>query len=303
MADARSVAYPHLERLSRVECRQLLPGASVGRLAVPSPHFPTLEPVSFAVVEGELVVAVRAGSAGEAVAAETVVTFEADVVDNAGRQGWSVVVSGRVEELDADVAAVVRPELRPWPVTDADRLLLIRSERISGQRVVAGPDPAKDIAGTALPAERPVGAARYTRRSVATDEALRLVAKGGQQVGRLVVGVPGEPAVFPLNFVVDGDAVVFRTQVGTKLTAITRSLVTFEVDDIDATGHGWAVCFQGLAQEVLEADPEALHARIAATSVDTWPGGERAHVVRILPYRVEGTAFLAAEVAAGAPRP
>ena len=57
---------PHLERLSAVECRRLLPSAPVGRLAVPTPNFPTFDPVSFAVVEGELVVAVRPGSAGDA---------------------------------------------------------------------------------------------------------------------------------------------------------------------------------------------------------------------------------------------
>ena len=57
--------FPHLERLSAADCRRLLPGATVGRLVVPTPNFATFEPVSFAVVEGELVVAVRPGSAGD----------------------------------------------------------------------------------------------------------------------------------------------------------------------------------------------------------------------------------------------
>lgn len=302
--------YPHLERLGRAECRQLLSGASVGRLAVPTAHFPSLEPVSFALVEGELVVAVRAGTAGEAVAAGRIVTFEADVLDHASRQGWSVVVSGEVEDLDADVAAVVRPQLKPWPVSDTDRLLLIRSERISGKRVVTG--PAADVEDTSTVPVAPEVAGtggtstlQLIRRGLRADEALQLLRRGGQQVGRLVVALPGEPAVFPLNFVLDGDAIVFRTQVGTKLTAITRSLVSFEVDDIDASGQGWAVSLQGLAQELIDADPEVLRARVAATAVDTWPGGDRSHVVRITPYRVDGTAWVAAAVAAGAatPRP
>ena len=101
----------------------------------------------------------------------------------------------------------------------------------------------------------------------------------------------GEPVVFPLNYAVDGDAIVFRTQVGTKLTGITRSLATFEVDDIDASGQGWTVAFEGLAQEVLDADPEPLRARMAQIELDTWPGGDRPHVVRIMPYRVHGTAW------------
>jgi nitroimidazol reductase NimA-like FMN-containing flavoprotein (pyridoxamine 5'-phosphate oxidase superfamily) len=293
------VEFSHLERLSRAECRQLLPSGPVGRLAVPTPHFPTLEPVSFAMVEGELVVAVRAGSAGEAVAAGTVVTFEADVLDQVARRGWSVVVRGPVEELDADVASLVRPLLAPWPVAGSDRLLLIRSDRITGQRVVAAPaavtDPAEPVAPVA---DTGTSGCDIARRTLSPEEALTRLQRGGQTVGRLVVGLPGGPAVFPLNFAVDGDAIVFRTQVGTKLTAITRSLATFEVDDIDGSGNGWAVTFQGLAQEVLDADPAALRARMAVTAVDTWPGGARPHVVRITPYRVHGTAWTATVPAA-----
>ena len=285
--------FPHLERLTRAECRQLLPSATVGRLAVPTPNFPTVEPVSFAVVEGELVVAVRAGSAGDAVPAGTTLSFETDILDPAHRRGWSVVVSGPVENLDDDVAAVVRPQLGPWPVADGDRLLLIRSDRITGQRIIPGPE-----AGETAEVERPSGpsidggdAPVFARRVIHTDEAFALLARGGQHVGRLVITVGGEPVVYPLNYAVDGEAIVFRTQVGTKLTGITRSLVTFEVDEIDGSGQGWTVAFEGLAQEVLDADPESLRDRIAQIELDTWPGGDRPHVVRIRPYRVHGTAW------------
>ena len=299
--------FPHLERLSRAECRQLLSSAPVGRLAVPTSHFPTLEPVSFAVVEGELIVAVRAGSAGEAVAAGTVVTFEADALDHAARQGWSVVVCGPVEELDPDVASLVRPLLAPWPVADGDRLLLIKSDRITGQRVVAQPAEAQatpvEPVAVAIPTDALTPGSPITRRVLSPEEALTRLRRGGQKVGRLVVGLPEGPAVFPLNFAVDGDAIVFRTQVGTKLTAITRSLATFEVDDLDASGNGWAVTFEGLAQEVLDSDPAALQARMAMTAVDTWPGGDRPHVVRITAYRVHGTAWTVAQpVVAAAPK-
>ena len=285
--------FPHLERLTRAECRELLPSATVGRLAVPTPNFPTVEPVSFAVVEGELVVAVRAGSAGEAVAAGTTLSFEADVLDPAHRHGWSVVVSGPVVDLDDDVAAVVRPQLGPWPAAHGDRLLLIRSDRITGQRIISGPETA-ETAQVERPSGPPVDGGDppvIARRVISTDEAFVLLARGGQHVGRLVITVGGEPVVFPLNYAVDGEAIVFRTQVGTKLTGITRSLATFEVDDIDASGQGWTVAFEGLAQEVLDADPESLRDRIAQIELDTWPGGDRPHVVRIRPYRVYGTAW------------
>jgi nitroimidazol reductase NimA-like FMN-containing flavoprotein (pyridoxamine 5'-phosphate oxidase superfamily) len=291
--------FPHLERLSTAECRRLLPGAPVGRLAVPTPHFPTLEPVSFAVVEGELVVAVRAGSAGDALTAGTPVAFEADVLDHELRGGWSVVVNGPVEDLDADGAELVRAALKPWPAGPGDRLLLVRSERITGQRIVS--DPLTPRAELLAPALATTGLPTITGREIGCDEALSLLRQGPEHVGRLAICLAGEPLVFPLNYAVDGDAIVFRTRVGTKLSGITRSLATFEVDHIDASGQGWAVTFEGLAQEVLDADPAQLRARIDALALETWPGGHRPHVVRITPFAVRGTAWAAAEVAIGAP--
>lgn len=290
------VDFPHLERLTRAECRELLPGATVGRLAVPTPNFPTVEPVSFAILDGELVVAARAGSAADAVPAGTVLTFEADVLDNARHAGWSVVWSGPVEELNDETVAQVRPQLGPWPAAQDDRLLLIGSERVTGQRIVTGATSAPEVDATAAtvpsgPVTDRGDSPLFTWRAIDTDEASALLARGGQHVGRLVVTVGGEPAVFPLNFAVDGEAIVFRTRTGTKLTGITRSLASFEVDDIDATGQGWAVTFEGLAQEVLDADPESMRDRIAAIDLETWPGGDRPHVVRIRPYRVHGTAW------------
>jgi nitroimidazol reductase NimA-like FMN-containing flavoprotein (pyridoxamine 5'-phosphate oxidase superfamily) len=290
--------FPHLERLSPAESRRLLPTAPVGRLVVPGPHFPAVEPASFAVVEGELVVAVRAGSAGDAVAAGTVVAFEADVLDRRLRQGWSVVVTGAVEDIDGDVAKLVRPLVSPWATVPGDRLLLVRSERVSGQRIVAAPGPAPTEL-TAPDAGDRAGRPVLSRRSLGSDAALDVLRRGDETVGRLAVCLAGEPQIFPLNYAVDGDAVVFRTQAGTKLSAITRSLVTFEVDHIDASGQGWAVTFEGLAQEVLDSDPASLLARIDALALDTWPGGDRPHVVRITPYAVRGAAWTPASVTAG----
>jgi nitroimidazol reductase NimA-like FMN-containing flavoprotein (pyridoxamine 5'-phosphate oxidase superfamily) len=46
-------------------------------------------------------------------------------------------------------------------------------------------------------------------------ECLRLLAT--EEVGRLGVVVAGRPEIFPVNYVVDGDEVMFRTDAGTKL--------------------------------------------------------------------------------------
>ena len=55
------------------------------------------------------------------------------------------------------------------------------------------------------------------------DECWNLLARC--QLGRLAVDVDGEPDIFPVNYVVDGPRVLFRTAPGSKLAQL--SLVKF----------------------------------------------------------------------------
>ncbi|MGQ0432535.1 MAG: pyridoxamine 5'-phosphate oxidase family protein, partial [Microthrixaceae bacterium] len=48
---------------------------------------------------------------------------------------------------------------------------------------------------------------------LAQDECLRLLHKQG--VGRVAVVAGGRPMIFPVNYVVDGRTIVFRTDEGT----------------------------------------------------------------------------------------
>ena len=57
--------------------------------------------------------------------------------------------------------------------------------------------------------------------------------------------------MFPVNFTLDGDAVVLRTDEGTKLHGARNGPVAFECDGIDAMYHtGWSVLMLGEAEEV-----------------------------------------------------
>jgi nitroimidazol reductase NimA-like FMN-containing flavoprotein (pyridoxamine 5'-phosphate oxidase superfamily) len=81
------------------------------------------------------------------------------------------------------------------------------------------------------------------------DECMRLLA--GSPLGRLAVVVSGRPLIFPVNFVVDGNAIVLRTTLGTKLHGARNGPVAFECDGIDREYHtGWSVLVQGVAEEV-----------------------------------------------------
>src|SRR5579871_2385080 len=88
-----------------------------------------------------------------------------------------------------------------------------------------------------------------TLDEIDTDECWRLLST--QPVGRVAVIVGQYPLVFPVNYTLDGMDILFRTGVGTKLWALNRSNVTFEVDELDLAGRsGWSVMVCGAAHEL-----------------------------------------------------
>jgi uncharacterized protein len=118
------------------------------------------------------------------------------------------------------------------------------------------------------------------------DECRRLLA--GEEIGRLAIVDGGTPAVFPVNYVLDRDAIVFRTAPGTKLSQGPRGRVAFEIDGFDREDRtGWSVVLVGRMEEITRYDA-ATFERVGTLPVESWAGGEKAHVMRIRPERVSG---------------
>lgn len=111
---------------------------------------------------------------------------------------------------------------------------------------------------------------------------------GREGVGRVAVSVGALPAIFPINYAMHGDDVVFRTTPGTKLAAaVDGSIVAFEVDDSDRMSHtGWSVLIVGPCHEVTE--PAELH-EIDHLPLARWArGGGPESIVRIRSELVSG---------------
>jgi nitroimidazol reductase NimA-like FMN-containing flavoprotein (pyridoxamine 5'-phosphate oxidase superfamily) len=141
--------------------------------------------------------------------------------------------------------------------------------------------------GAADPSGRPV------LEELDREQCLALIAPGG--VGRVAFDDGEGPTVIPVNYAVDGDAVVFRTSLEGRLhqslaTVLTGAAVriAFEVDSIDADRHeGWSVLLRGGGQELPD------HERPAAPAVEPWPGGERPVYVRLVPRQISGRRLVA----------
>jgi uncharacterized protein len=108
-------------------------------------------------------------------------------------------------------------------------------------------------------------------------------------LGRIAITSGALPTVLPVNFRYDGRRILFRTGVGTKLSAATsHAVVAFEVDEIDpATETGWSVVVTGLAEEVVDPDDLAQ-----AVPLVRWASGPDSRIVAISPDLVSGRRIL-----------
>jgi nitroimidazol reductase NimA-like FMN-containing flavoprotein (pyridoxamine 5'-phosphate oxidase superfamily) len=132
-------------------------------------------------------------------------------------------------------------------------------------------------------------------RELSQEECYRLLAT--QQIGRLGVNAENYPLIFPVNYALDDEVVVFRSNAGLKLTAADHANVTFEVDDIDPFRRtGWSIVIRGLAEEVTRDHRDELIARTAATGVEPWAPGDRGHWLRIIPHKVTGRLIVPGEL-------
>jgi len=118
------------------------------------------------------------------------------------------------------------------------------------------------------------------------DECLELLA--GDVVGRLAVVTGRAPVIFPVNYILDGSDIVFRTDPGTKLDAGPRAPACFEIDEVDRETHtGWSVVATGRLEEITTYDSETWK-RVHALPVEPWAKGGKAHWMRLIPDRITG---------------
>ncbi len=109
------------------------------------------------------------------------------------------------------------------------------------------------------------------------------------EVGRLAVAVAHHPDIFPVNFAVVDDAVLFRTAEGTKLAAGFAGYgVAFEADGYDPdAGDAWSVVVKGHLEEVYVFDaPDE-----AAYPVFPWSATPKPRFLKVVADEITGRRF------------
>jgi hypothetical protein len=124
-----------------------------------------------------------------------------------------------------------------------------------------------------------------TLEQLPRDECLRLV--GQVPLGRIVYTRQALPAVELVNFTLDNDEIVIRTDSSGKLAAATRgAVVAFEADNVDLATHvGWSVTIIGYSRAVTDG---ADLRRLEQVGLSPWAPGKRDHFIRITPEIVNG---------------
>ena len=107
----------------------------------------------------------------------------------------------------------------------------------------------------------------------------------GTGLGRLATSVDSFVDIFPVNYFVHDDAILFRTAPGSKLHNIgLNPSVAFEVDGFDTRWH-WSVVIHGTAQH-LRSQTEVLQSGVM--ELVSWSPTAKDDYVRILPDDVSG---------------
>lgn len=125
----------------------------------------------------------------------------------------------------------------------------------------------------------------YGQIRLADEECWQFLAK--HSIGRIGIVQHGWPMIFPVNYALDGESVVFRTAPGTKLdVASAGGQVAFEVDEtFDVLETGTSVMVHG---ELHRVTKRSERERLEALGPRTWAPGHRDHFVRVTPVWVSG---------------
>jgi len=107
-------------------------------------------------------------------------------------------------------------------------------------------------------------------------------------VGRVGLNVDLLPVILPINYAVDDKCIVFRSMVGTKLTAaLDHTVVAFEVDDYEPSADlGWSVLIQGVASVVTDSEHIGKLSSLGLRHVS--PGGLCDHFISLEMTKMTG---------------
>lgn len=107
-------------------------------------------------------------------------------------------------------------------------------------------------------------------------------------LGRVVFTMNAMPAIRPVNHVIDGQAIVIRSHLGSAITGHASrdgAVVCYEADDIDPVRHtGWSVIATGMARLITDPDAISRYQQV----LEPWVARPMDQVIAITPATITG---------------
>lgn len=127
-----------------------------------------------------------------------------------------------------------------------------------------------------------------------SGECFQMLAARG--IGRIGLIAGGYPLIIPVNYALDRDVVVIRTQPGSIVARAEHANVTFQVDEFNAANEsGWSVLLRGQAESLTAQHSKPLVERTLGTDVRPWAPGDRNHWMRIIAHGISGRRIVPGE--------
>ncbi|WP_336206767.1 helix-turn-helix domain-containing protein [Nonomuraea sp. LPB2021202275-12-8] len=137
-----AAAAPALEKLDQEECLRLIAPGGIGRVAFNGSHGPTVLPVNYKVHDGAVLFRTAQGGPMDkdlrtgVQGVEIKVGFEVDRIDEARREGWSVLVQGPVHHVpQEETVQLTGSDVSPWAGGERQLYVRIIPSQITGRRI------------------------------------------------------------------------------------------------------------------------------------------------------------------------
>lgn len=130
---------PHLVDLDEEECRNYLAGGGVGRVVFRSAGRPVAYLVNYKTLAGDIMFRSETNGEVSAIAFQEPVSFEVDRIDDAMREGWSVLASGTVQPV-RDVEQIRKMQtlgIEPWAGGARPTYFRFSVTKLTGKRIDA----------------------------------------------------------------------------------------------------------------------------------------------------------------------
>ncbi|GLX95518.1 pyridoxamine 5'-phosphate oxidase family protein [Herbidospora sp. NBRC 101105] len=130
-----------LEELTEQECYERIEPGGIGRVAFGGAPGPTVFPVNYRLIDGQVVFRIRKGGTMDQSLQsgiddlEVKIAFQIDRIDEQNHEGWSVLIQGPAHHVSEDELRGATADVHSWAGDDRDHYVRIAPLSVTGRKI------------------------------------------------------------------------------------------------------------------------------------------------------------------------